>query len=62
MGMVDNEVNTVEDIVEAGMVVVVAVDTGEYMVVLACCGVHIDWTSFYYLFLGNFGAAAGSEL
>jgi hypothetical protein len=46
MGMVHNEVDTVEDIVEdiaeVGMVVVAAMDAGEYMVVLACCGVHND--------------------
>jgi hypothetical protein len=50
--MVDDEVDTVEDIVEdtvkVGIAVTAALDTREYMVVLACCGVHKDSPSFYY--------------
>ena len=52
---VDNELGTVED----GLVeMAAAVGTGEYMVEVACCGVHIDWPTVYHCFPKNVEVAA----
>ena len=66
VGMVDSAVDTVEDLVEdtveVGKVVAAVVDTGEYMVELACCAGHKDLPSFYHCSPRNPRAAAGSAL